>query len=140
MTRISVQMDPDTQSVENIALAALPGMHEAPTATSENDFGNRETDESWSLVIRPESRWWELRLGEVWQYRDLLWMFVRRDFVSVYKQTVLGPLWFFIQPLLTTLMFTLIFSGVAKIPTDGLPPMLFYLAGTTRWNYFATCL
>ena len=67
-------------------------------------------------------------------------MFVRRDFVAVYKQTILGPIWFFIQPLLTTLTFTLIFSGVAKMSTDGLPPMLFYLAGTTPWNYFATCL
>lgn len=67
-------------------------------------------------------------------------MFIRRDFVSVYKQTILGPIWFFIQPLITTIMFTVIFTGVAKIPTDGLPPMLFYLAGTTPWNYFATCL
>jgi lipopolysaccharide transport system permease protein len=69
-----------------------------------------------------------------------MWMFVHRDFVSVYKQTVLGPIWFFIQPLLTTSMFTLIFSNVAKLPTDGLPPMLFYLAGITPWNYFSTCL
>lgn len=67
-------------------------------------------------------------------------MFIRRDFVSVYKQTILGPLWFFIQPLFTTIMFTVIFSGVAKIPTGGFPPMLFYLAGTTPWNYFSTCL
>ncbi len=67
-------------------------------------------------------------------------MFVRRDFVSVYKQTILGPIWFFIQPLLTTIMFTVIFSGIAKVSTGGLPPMLFYLAGTTPWNYFATCL
>ena len=97
-------------------------------------------DDAWSLIIRPQGRWWELGLADVWHYRDLLWMFVRRDFVSVYKQTILGPIWFFVQPLLTTLMFTLIFSGVAKIPTGGLPPMLFYLAGTTPWNYFATCL
>jgi lipopolysaccharide transport system permease protein len=96
--------------------------------------------ERWYLVIRPQDEWWELRLADVWHYRDLLWMFVRRDFVSVYKQTILGPIWFFIQPLLTTIMFTVIFSGVAKIPTGGLPPMLFYLAGTTPWNYFATFL
>ena len=96
--------------------------------------------EDWSLVIRPQGRWWELQLADVWHYRDLLWMFIRRDFVSVYKQTVLGPVWFFVQPLLTTIMFTVIFSGVAQIPTDGLPPMLFYLAGTTPWNYFAICL
>lgn len=97
-------------------------------------------NEDWDLVIQPKSGWLDLRLGDLWRYRDLLWMFVRRDFVAVYKQTILGPIWFFIQPLLTTLTFTLIFSGVAKISTDGLPPLLFYLAGTTPWNYFATCL
>ncbi|MEO8614354.1 MAG: ABC transporter permease, partial [Luteolibacter sp.] len=96
--------------------------------------------ETWSLRIKPHNKWWDLHLADVWQYRDLLWLFVRRDFVSVYKQTVLGPLWFFIQPLFTTLVFTVIFSGVAKIPTDGYPAMLFYLAGTTPWNYFSTCL
>jgi lipopolysaccharide transport system permease protein len=100
----------------------------------------RESGDTWDLVIRPHGRWWELQLADVWHYRDLLWMFVRRDFVSVYKQTILGPIWFFIQPLLTTIMFTVIFTGVAKISTDGLPPMLFYLAGTTPWNYFATSL
>ena len=96
--------------------------------------------ESWSLIIRPQGRWWELQLADVWHYRDLLWMFIRRDFVSVYKQTILGPIWFFIQPLLTTILFTVVFTGVAKISTDGHPPMLFYLAGTTPWNYFSTCL
>lgn len=96
--------------------------------------------ESWDMVIQPRAGWFELHLNDLWRYRDLLWMFVRRDFVAVYKQTILGPLWFFIQPLLTTLVFTVIFSGVAKLPTDGAPPLLFYLAGTTPWNYFATCL
>ncbi|CAN5389112.1 ABC transporter permease [soil metagenome] len=91
-------------------------------------------------MIGPKGHWWELQLKEVWDYRDLLWMFIKRDFVSVYKQTILGPIWFFVQPILTTVMFTVIFSGVAKIPTDGLPPMLFYLAGTTPWNYFSSCL
>ena len=95
---------------------------------------------NWSLVIRPQNRLFDLHLADVWRYRDLLWMFVRRDFVAVYKQTILGPLWFFIQPLLTTVVFTMIFSGVAKIPTDGFPAMLFYLAGLTPWNYFSTCL
>jgi lipopolysaccharide transport system permease protein len=94
----------------------------------------------WDLLIKPHTRLFDLHLADVWRYRDLLWLFVRRDFVAVYKQTILGPLWFFIQPLLTTLVFTIIFSGVAKIPTDGYPAMLFYLAGTTPWNYFATCL
>jgi lipopolysaccharide transport system permease protein len=76
----------------------------------------------------------------VWRYRDLMWLFVRRDFVAVYKQTILGPLWFIIQPVVTTMIFALIFTGVAKIPTNGLPPVLFYLAGITAWNYFASCL
>jgi lipopolysaccharide transport system permease protein len=100
----------------------------------------KSNSQIWDLVIRPNAPWWDLELNEVWRYRDLVWMFVRRDFVSVYKQTVLGPIWFFIQPLLTTMMFTLVFSNVAKIPTDGLPPMLFYLAGITPWNYFSACL
>ncbi len=98
------------------------------------------SSENWSLVIKPHTRWWDLHLEDVWRYRDLLWLFVRRDFVAGYKQTILGPLWFFIQPLLTTIMFTVIFTGVARISTDGLPPMLFYLAGTTPWNYFSACL
>jgi lipopolysaccharide transport system permease protein len=96
--------------------------------------------DSWDLIIGPSGRWWELHLDDVWRYRDLLWLFVRRDFVAVYKQTVLGPLWFIIQPLLTTLVFTIVFSRIANISTDGFPAMLFYLAGITPWNYFAACL
>jgi lipopolysaccharide transport system permease protein len=101
---------------------------------------SQDVTDEWDLVIRPKTGWLDLHLADLWHYRDLLWMFVRRDFVSVYKQTILGPLWFFIQPLITTIMFTVIFTGVAKIPTGGLPPMLFYLAGTTPWNYFSTCV
>jgi len=112
----------------------------SPASASAADHLLTAAAEHWSLVIRPQGRMWELQLGEVWHYRDLLWMFIRRDFVSVYKQTILGPIWFFIQPLLTTIMFTVIFSGVAKIPTGGLPPMLFYLGGIAPWNYFAACL
>lgn len=97
-------------------------------------------DEEWDLVIRPSSGWLQLHLKDLWRYRDLLRMFVWRDFVAVYKQTILGPIWFFIQPLLTTATFTIIFSGIAKLSTDGLPPILFYLAGTTPWNYFATAV
>lgn len=115
-------------------------MAAAPLKNPEVKFPVAGSGDDWSLVIRPHGRWWELQLVDVWHYRDLLWMFVRRDFVSVYKQTILGPIWFFIQPLLTTIMFTVIFSGIAKVSTGGLPPMLFYLAGTTPWNYFATCL
>ena len=100
----------------------------------------KSVENEWTLVIKPHTRWWDLHLEDVWNYRELLWMFVRRDFVSTYKQTILGPLWFFIQPLLTTIMFTIIFAGVARIPTDGLPPILFYLAGMTPWNFFAACI
>lgn len=107
---------------------------------SELSPASAENPDEWSLVIRPHNRLFDFHLEDIWRYRDLLWMFVRRDFVAVYKQTILGPLWFFIQPLLTTLIFTVIFSGVAKISTDGFPAMLFYLAGTTPWNYFSTCL
>lgn len=97
-------------------------------------------DSQWDTVITPENRLFSLNLREVWRYRDLLLLFVRRDFVAQYKQTILGPLWYFIQPLLTTIMFTIVFGKLAGISTDGIPPMLFYLAGVTNWNYFADCL
>jgi lipopolysaccharide transport system permease protein len=96
--------------------------------------------EEWDFVIRPKRSWWNLRLGELWRYRDLILLFVWRDFVAVYKQTILGPLWYVIQPILTTSVFTVIFGNIAKLPTDGLPPFLFYLAGNTVWGYFSTCL
>jgi lipopolysaccharide transport system permease protein len=94
----------------------------------------------WDLEIKPQSSLFNLHLKDVWNYRDLLWLLVRRDFVSFYKQTVLGPLWFFIQPIFTTIIFTVIFSRLARIPTEGAPPALFYLAGTVAWNYFSECL
>jgi lipopolysaccharide transport system permease protein len=97
-------------------------------------------EENWSLVIRPQRAWWDLRLGELWRYRDLVWLFIWRDFVAYYKQTILGPLWYLIQPILTTVVFTIIFGNIAKLSTDGLPPFLFYLAGNTMWNYFSSCL
>ena len=90
--------------------------------------------------IRPKDNLLDLRLKDIWYYRDLLLLFVRRDFVATYKQTILGPMWFIIQPLLTTIVFTIIFGNIAKLSTDGIPPMLFYLAGVTAWNYFAECL
>jgi len=101
---------------------------------------NSTREEIWDLEISPGSSLFDLKLKEVWQYRDLLLLLVRRDFVSFYKQTVLGPLWFFIQPLFTTLIYTFVFGSLADIPTDGLPQPLFYLAGITAWNYFADCL
>jgi lipopolysaccharide transport system permease protein len=97
----------------------------------ENDFEN-------SIV--PKDKLLDLRLREIWQYKDLLFLFVRRDFVAKYKQTVLGPIWFFIQPLFQTLVMTVVFGGMAKLSTDGVPPILFYLSGVTAWNYFANCL
>lgn len=99
-----------------------------------------KTDENWDLIITPRKKWWDLQLREVWNYRDLIGMFVRRDFVSRYKQTILGPLWFIIQPLLTSLVFTVIFGNIAKLPTDGLPQMLFYMSGNILWSYFSSCL
>ena len=103
-------------------------------------FDNNNKVEKWDLVIEPKRNWWDLQLREVWRYRDLVFMFVRRDFVSQYKQTILGPLWFLIQPLLTSLTFTVIFGNIASLPTDGVPDFLFYLSGTVVWNYFANCL
>jgi lipopolysaccharide transport system permease protein len=97
-------------------------------------------DKNWTMIIRPQRHWLDLRLDELWQARELVLLFVWRDFVSVYKQTILGPLWYLIQPLLTTITFTVIFGRIAKLPTDGLPPMLFYMAGTVIWSYFAACL
>jgi lipopolysaccharide transport system permease protein len=94
----------------------------------------------WDLVIEPQTSLFELKLKDVWRYRDLLWLLVKRDFVSFYKQTILGPLWFFIQPLFTTIIFTFIFGNLAGLSTDGLPQPLFYMAGITAWNYFADCL
>jgi len=96
--------------------------------------------EQWTEVIQPRTRLLDLGLADVWRYRDLVLLFVRRDFVSTYKQTVLGPIWFFIQPLLTTLTYVIIFGRVARLPTDGLPALLFYLSGVTIWNYFAQTL
>ncbi len=99
-----------------------------------------EDHDAWDLVIEPRSNIMHLNLKEVWRYKYLLVMFIKRDLVSVYKQTVLGPLWFIIQPILTTITFVVIFGNIAKISTDGLPQILFYLAGITIWNYFSETL
>lgn len=96
--------------------------------------------EEWTEVISSETHLFDLHLKEVWRYRDLLIMFVKRDFVATYKQTILGPVWFFIQPLLTTLTFMLVFGTIAGISTNGIPMMVFYMSGITIWNYFAECL
>jgi len=93
-----------------------------------------------TIHIKSSRSLFDLKLKELWQYKDLLTLLVKRDFISVYKQTVLGPIWFFLQPLLVTITFTIIFGKIAKLSTDGLPEMLFYLTGITFWNYFSSCL
>lgn len=94
----------------------------------------------WDLVIRPQRPWWDLRLGELWRYRDLIGLWVKREFVAFYKQTVLGPVWHIIPAIISSLVYTIVFSVVAKISTDGTPPYLFYMAGTTIWFFFSSCL
>lgn len=96
--------------------------------------------QSWDMVMQPKTGWFDIDIKELWRYRDLIGMFVQRDFVTFYKQTILGPLWYIIQPLFTTVVFTIIFGQVAKISTDGLPPFLFYMAGNVIWGYFAATL
>ena len=105
--------------------------------TSENILTSKD---EWDLIIRPQRGLWDLRLGELWHYRDLIRIMVWRDFVAAYKQTILGPLWYFIGPVFGTLINTVIFGKIAKLSTDGLPPFLFYMAGNTIWTYFSACL
>jgi lipopolysaccharide transport system permease protein len=97
-------------------------------------------EENWTTIIKPKDKLLHVDWAEIWQYRDLWSMFVRRDIVTQYKQTILGPAWYFIQPAITTIMYMVVFGGIAKIPTDGLPQPLFYLAGIVCWQYFADCL
>lgn len=94
----------------------------------------------YTTVIKPKNKLFEVDFKEIWQYRDLLSMFVKRDIITQYKQTILGPAWFFIQPALTTVMYMIVFGGIAKISTDGLPQPLFYLSGIVLWQYFSDCL
>ncbi len=93
----------------------------------------------WDLIIKPKKSILDIDFKAIWEYRDLLAMFVKRDIVVVYKQTILGPIWFFLQPILTTLIYILIFGRIAKISTDGLPMILFYMSGVVIWNYFSEC-
>ena len=97
-------------------------------------------NEEWSLVIKPKTGWFDINLKEIWQYRDLIWMFVKRDFTTLYKQTILGPLWVIINPVLTTLIFTVVFGVIAGISTDGMPQFIFYMSGNILWTYFSSCL
>lgn len=100
----------------------------------------RLENEQWTNIIKPSNGWFNINLKELWQYRDLILMFVKRDFVAVYKQTILGPIWFFLQPLFTTIVFTVVFGKIANLPTNGIPQILFYMSGNVMWNYFASCL
>jgi len=98
------------------------------------------SEEKWTTVIRPQRPWWDLGLGELWRYRGLIALWVRREFVALYKQTIFGPLWHVIPTVISSGVFTVIFSNFAKISTDGTPPFLFYMAGNTLWVYFSGCV
>lgn len=105
----------------------------------EKEASINQANQEWTEIISPKVKWYDLKLKEVWRYRDLLVLFVRRDFVATYKQTVLGPFWHFIQPIFTTITFFFIFGRIAKIPTDGIPGVAFYMSSLTIWNYFVSC-
>ncbi|MBO4213039.1 MAG: ABC transporter permease [Clostridia bacterium] len=96
--------------------------------------------EQWTTVIKPKTGWRDINLKELWQYRDLIYLFVKRNFATLYKQTILGPLWIIIAPVFSTLISTFIFGTVAKIPSDGVPYFLFYMCGNVAWTYFSSCL
>lgn len=129
-------MNEDVSILAGNSRRSVPGSNQASEKLSHSDIEPPD----WTLVIRPKTQWFDLHLADLWRYRDLVALFVRRDFVSFYKQTILGPVWFIIQPLVTTLTYTLIFGNIAKLSTDGLPKILFYLSGVTAWNYFSDCL
>ena len=101
---------------------------------------DNNTDNTWTTVIKPKERLFQVDFKELWRYRDLTGLFVRRNITTQYKQTILGPLWYIIQPVVTVLMYMVVFGGIAKISTDGLPQPLFYLSGVCLWQYFSDCL
>ena len=107
---------------------------------SEDKASIGQEDLPWDLVIRPRVGWLDLNLSEVWRYRDLITLFVKRDFIAQYKQTILGPIWHLIQPVMTTIVFIVVFTNIAGIPTDGAHPVVFYMSGLTLWTYFSGCL
>ena len=102
--------------------------------------GTKKEQKQWDIILRPRTGWFDMHIRDLWRYRDLIFLFVKRDFVTFYKQTVLGPLWYIIQPVLITVVFTVVFQKIAGISTDGIPGYLFYLSGIVPWNYFANCL
>lgn len=102
---------------------------------------SKQHQEHWDMVLGPKAGMFDINLKEIWHYRDLLMLFVKRDFVAQFKQTILGPIWHFVQPIFTTIIFLMVFGKIANIPTDGIEPkFLFYMSGITIWNYFASCL
>ncbi|WP_437228391.1 ABC transporter permease [Planctomicrobium sp. SH661] len=121
--------------------SASPGISSQKHPDSNRDSGNAGTasgdDSDWTLVITPRRSLFHVPVQELWEYRDLLWVLVNREIVSAYKQTILGPIWYVLQPLMTMLVFVVVFGNIAKIPTEGVPPALFYLSGIVIWNYFA---
>ena len=118
-------------------MGAMAAARVTAMATTEK---NKEEMEKYKLVITPRHRLWNVDLKEIWRYRDLIELFVKRDIVVQYKQTILGPLWYIIQPVLTVIMNMVVFGGIAKMSTDGLPQAVFYMAGNVCWFYFANCL
>lgn len=94
----------------------------------------------YKLLISSEKKWFDFNIKDIWNYRDLIWLFVKRDVTTFYKQTILGPLWFIIQPLISTIVFAFVFNKIARLPTDQIPPYLFYMSGIISWNYFSECM
>lgn len=123
----------------------MPGSHYARVRTWDPRGRSRSMKKTqefgqWTTVIKPKNNLFEVNLKEIWQYRDLISLFIKRNIITQYKQTILGPVWFVVQPALTVIMYMIVFGGIAGIPTDGVPRPLFYLAGTCMWQYFADCL
>ncbi len=103
-------------------------------------LNSKNNIKEWDLIISSKKNWLNFNFSELINYKDLLWLLIKRDFVTFYKQTILGPLWFFIQPMISTVVFSIIFNKIAKIPTNEIPPYIFYLSGIIAWNYFSLCL
>ncbi len=112
-------------------------MTEALSKAGPDGLVTADREDDWDLILRPKRHFLDVNLREIWTYRDLLLMFIKRDIVTVYKQTILGPIWFFVQPVMTMLTYVIVFGNIAKLSTGGIPAPLFYLSGITLWNYFA---
>ena len=103
-------------------------------------MARKQASGQWTTVIRPKRSWFAIDFKSIWQYRDLVWLMVKRNFTIMYRQTILGPMWILLQPLLTTVIFTVVFGNIAGLPTDGMPRFLFYMAGSITWHFFSSCL